>query len=149
MDTNTNNAKLIYKYTKDNVKAISLSVDRVTQKLELILAFDIILVFFIINSYQKLPLWGVTMSGALTLLSVLQACSGLYPQESGVIVLPSELLEKCLYLSDIDYRRVILDLWEQTLEDLDTLRSKRSKFLKFSFVFLQLSLFVCFFSLIF
>ena len=37
----TNNAKLIYKYTKDNVKEVSLSIDRVTKKLELVLVFDI------------------------------------------------------------------------------------------------------------
>lgn len=57
---------------------------------------------------------------------------GFKPQQGGEIILPEELIEKCIDISDEHYRRSIIENWNQSIKDLASIRDKTAKRLNYA-----------------
>ena len=124
-DDRRSNLKLIYDYAEQAIKVVDASIDRLNVKLGLVFGLDIILIYFFISIADITPFLHCALCLILRVLSYLflifSLCfclSGFKPKKSGSIILPEELIEKCLDLSDGEYRVVIIANWNHSIKEL-------------------------------
>jgi hypothetical protein len=119
------NIKLIYDYTEQAIKVVDASIDRLNLKLGLVFSLDIILIYFFISIADITPFLHCTLCLILRIISyhflIFSLCfclSGFKPKKSGSLILPEELIEKCLTISDYQYRVLIVESWNRSIKDL-------------------------------
>lgn len=61
------------------------------------------------------------------IISLAFALWGFKPQKGGEIILPEELIEKCLDISEEHYRRSIIENWNKSIKDLAYIRDKTAE----------------------
>ena len=64
------------------------------------------------------------------IISLIYCFLGFKPQIAGKIILPEELIEKCLDITEEEYRLSILENWNQSIKELAKNRDKISDLFK-------------------
>lgn len=148
MSSNENNANitLIYEYAEQALKDLELSSNRLTTKLGIVLGFDAALIRF----FSSLPdrslavsidaldislecnfcLLLKVLSYLALIISLIYCLLGFKPKKGGKIILPEELIEKCLYIPEEVYRISIIDNWNQSIKELAKTRDQTSDLFK-------------------
>lgn len=132
-DDHSSNIKLIYDYAEQAIKVVDASIDRLNLKLGLIFSLDIILIYFFISIADITPFLHCTLCLILRIVSyhflIFSLCfclSGFKPKKSGFLILPEELIEKCLTISDYQYRFLLIESWNCSIKDLTESRNLTS-----------------------
>lgn len=133
IDDYKSNIKLIYDYSEKAVKIVDASIDRLNIKMGVVFGLDIFLIYSFISIADITPFLDCTLCLILRVISyhflIFSLCfclSGLKPKKSGSIILPEELLEKCLNLADDQYRMLIIANWSQSIKELAETRDALS-----------------------
>jgi hypothetical protein len=140
------NITLIYEYAEKAIKDLQGSIDGINTKLSAVIGFNAVLIRFSSSLPDKsfkidIAILGVIMSCypglilkivscILLIVSIIISLIALFPKSTGTIVQPSELIEKCLKISEEDYRLSIITLWDKDIEEFDLRRKSKSKSLK-------------------
>ncbi|MFM9265803.1 hypothetical protein [Tychonema sp. BBK16] len=140
------NITLIYQYAEQALKDLELSSNRLNTKLGVVLGFDAALIRFFsglpdrsievsidpfdISLECNLCLLLKSLSYLALMISLIYCFLGFKPQTAGKIFLPEELLEKCLDISEEDYKLSIIENWNQSIKELAKNRDKTSDLFK-------------------
>lgn len=140
------NITLIYQYAEQALKDLDLSSNRLNTKLGVVLGFDAALIRFFsglpdrsvevtIDAFDislecNLCLLLKSLSYLALIISLIYCFLGFKPQTGGQIILPEELLEKCLDISEEDYRLSIIENRNQSIKELAKNRDKTSDLFK-------------------
>jgi len=140
------NITLIYEYAAQALKDLDMSINRLNTKLGVVLGFDAALIRF----FSTLPdrslavnidaldislecnfcLFFKILSYLALIISLIYCFLGFKPQTAGQIILPEELIEKCLDIPEEEYRLSILENWNQSIKELAKNRDKTSDLFK-------------------
>ncbi|MDJ0735161.1 MAG: hypothetical protein QNJ47_14035 [Nostocaceae cyanobacterium] len=149
------NIKLIYEYAEQALNKLNSSDSTLNTKLGFILSFDAAFIRFssdlpdnslivpisslniFLSCYSCLLLKILTY--IFLILSLAFCVYGLKPSARGKIILPEELLEKCVDISEEHYRRSIIENWNESIKELAYVRDKKAKKLKIAVIFLGLA----------
>lgn len=149
------NITLIYEYAQQALKDLDASSNTLNTKLAAVIGFDAALIRFSsslpdkslvielvsldlhLNCYSCLLL--KILSYMSLIISLVFALWGFRPQKGGELILPEELMEKFLEISEEHYRESILFSWNKSIEELVAVRDRRSKFLNRAVLFLGIA----------
>jgi hypothetical protein len=140
------NITLIYEYATQALKDLELSINRLNTKLGVVLGFDAALIRF----FSTLPDRSLAVniealdislecnfclvlkisSYLALIISLIYCFLGFKPQIAGQIILPEELREKCLDITEEEYRLSIIENWNQSIKELAKNRDQISDLFK-------------------
>ncbi len=143
IDEHNSNINLIYEYAEKALKDIQTSSNVLNTKLGAVIGFDAALIRFSSSLPDKsfvvdLPNINIhlicnfcfllKLSAYIALIiSLAFGLWGFKPQKGGEIILPEELIEKCLDISEEHYRRSIIENWNKSIKDLAYIRDKTAE----------------------
>lgn len=140
-DKHHSNIILIYENAEKSLDKLNFSQSTLNTKLGLILGFDaayvrlaldlpdnnclisIFNVSFYVDSIFKI------FTYIFLLLSLSLCIWGFKPTARGEIVLPEELMEKCYDVSEEIFRVSMIDIWNKSIKELDSVRNKKAAIL--------------------
>ena len=149
------NITLIYEYAQETLKELNSSKSALNTKLAAVIGFDAALIRFSsnlpdrslvialvnldihLNCYSCLLL--KILSYISLMISLVFALWGFIPKKAGVIILPKELMNKYLKISEEHYRESIIASWNKSIEELAAIRDKTAKFLNYAVLFLGIA----------
>lgn len=150
-DKSDNNIKLIYDYAEKSLEKLNSSQNTVNTKLGFILSFDAaygrfaldlpdhIIFRTIFNVNICLDSLFKIFTYLFLLLSIGLCIWGFKPVERGEIVLPEELMEKCLDISEDLYRKSMINSWNKSVKELACARDNKAAILNRAVIYLGLA----------
>ena len=149
------NITLIYEYAQQALKDLDTSSNILNTKLAAVIGFDAALIRFSSSSPDKslvIELVNIgfhlncysclflkILSYMSLIISLVFALWGFRPQKGGEIILPEELMEKCLEISEEHYRISIIDSWNKSIEELAATRDRTAKLFNRAVLFLGIA----------
>jgi hypothetical protein len=136
------NIKLIYNYTEYRLKLANDSLNSLNAKLGSIIAFSGAAIGFSINlpnqgfgsTTEQLICYSCLILKILVCLSLIVAVcismTGFYPQAGGGMTPPHILMDEYYYDSEENCRLVIAKTWLETLDELESMRDTKARFVK-------------------
>lgn len=155
MNDDNSNITLIYEYAQQALKDLISTRTALNTKLAAVIGFDATLIRFSsslpdkslvidlvnldlhLNCYSCLLL--KILSDTILVISLILALSGFRPQKVGEIILPEELMEKCLEISEEHYRQSIIDDWNNLIKEVAKITDRTAKFLNRAVLFLGIA----------
>lgn len=115
-----------------SIEDIQGSIDVLNTKLSAVVGFNAVLIRFSSSLPDKslkidIETLGVNLSCysclilkilscILLIISIIISLIAFFPKGTGTIIRPNELIEKCLKVSEQDYRLSIISLWDKDIE---------------------------------
>lgn len=142
------NGKLIYEYTKEYVDSKEIGLDRINQKLTVIIGFSAVLIKFAGDLHSTNNIFNIlTITKAIAiivlLISIICSISGLWSKQTAETINPKELEADWWYKEDEKIKLFIIRQWFETGIDLEKEAQIRSKLLNVSFLCIIISS-ICF-----
>lgn len=139
------NEKLIYEYTKEYLESKEIGLDRINQKLTVIIGFSAVLIKFAgdLNSANFLLVTTKILAIVLLLISTICSIRGLWSKQTGETIDPEELETDWWYEENEKTKLFVIRQWIQTGKQLDSEAQTRSRLLNISFLCIVLSS-ICF-----
>lgn len=154
-ETNSSNIQLIYDYAQQALKELDDSSSVLNTKLGIVLGFDITLIrllYGIPDNSLMIQLSNLDLSLTCYLCLLLKVFAyislmislgfglwGFRPVSSGLIVEPEELIDKCLNISEEQFRISIINVWNQSIKEIAILRDRTARILSLAVFFLGLA----------
>ncbi len=151
-EKDNSNIQLIYEYTKQVLEDIDSSQNTLNTKLGAVIAFDGLMIRFLSDLPDdslvlNLPDMDIYLNCKMCLyLKILSYCSliislifglrGYQPKKGGEIIMPEELIERCLNITEEHYRLSLIKFWNKSIKELADLRDAEAKILKRAVLFL-------------
>lgn len=142
------NGKLIYQYTKEYVDSKEIGLDRINQKLTVIIGFSAVLIKFageLCSTNSIFSILSMTKAIAIVVLltSIICSISGLWSKQTAKTIDPKELEADWWYKEDEKIKLFIIRQWFEAAVDLENEAQIRSKLLNTSFFCIIISS-ICF-----
>ncbi|MEB3341259.1 hypothetical protein [Okeania sp.] len=145
MEKDNSNIQLIYEYAQQVLKDLDSSKNTLNTKLGTVIGFDAVMIRFSSDLPDdslilNLPDTDICLKCNMCLiLKILTLCSliisllfglwGFKPKKGGTNILPQRLIEKCLSIPEENYRRSLIEVWNESIIELDKLRNDTAKML--------------------
>lgn len=129
------NTDLTYYYTQYHLNLVNDSINRIDIKNGFSILFNLG-ILAINQQNQNIVILILSISSALI------AIAALFPQKGGGMTPPRLLFEEHWEQSDEYCKIVITKTWFEALDELNTIRDKKSQFLKLAYVLLGISLLI-------
>ena len=135
----TNNLKLIYEYSEKTLKDIDASRITILAKASLLISLN---TFLLCLAPPPLQMATKVLFYGILFLSFFFASCSLFPKKGGEIILPEELMEKCLDISEEHYKKSIISSWNKSIKELIEARDESAAFLNSALFFFLLEILV-------
>ena len=155
MKEDNSNIKLIYEYAEQALKDLDSSSSVLNTKLGAVLGFDVTCLRFssdlpaksciiqMANIDASLICYSCFLLKIFTCLALLCSLffgwSGFKAKTTGIIILPEELIEKCIDISEDYYRHSIIKILNQSIQEVASARDETAKKLNRSVFFLLIA----------